>query len=704
MHWIAYSFAFLAIAFAFIFLPRRGFRDIVYLLSNWASAAAMMVAAVEAMASGRVIGRLDVPLSILPSLDFVLDPLRGFLLLIAAIVYAASIAFVNVEARDSAPARARAICGLTVLLCGAIFGVILSAGVLSLIFTWELMSLLLWALVSLDYRQFAQTRAGLFALALSEAGSLAALAGLLILAQAAGTYELSGIAASASRFSPWVAWTGFVLTFAGFGVKTGILPVNVWMAGAYSAAPRSVAPIFSGATMNLGVFTLLVVDGPLAICHTNQGLLMLTVGAMTALIGIVYAMTERDMTRLLTQSSIENLGIVVAALGAGFAFAALGKPVAAGMALIAGLYHMMNHSAFKTLLFLGAGGIDRATGTRDMDRLGGVMRRLPLFGSLFLVGAMAISALPPFNGFVSEWLTLESLLRVVEVASVPVRITFALSGAALALTAGIALTCFTQLAGATLLGVARSPSAMSPRSPGMSITAPMAVLGVACLLLGLLATAIIPLLGLLVAPLAGTNAAPALVPAFFGAAHELPAVVAHDLTQIGARIGAGWIPLRGLVVLHSGGTATPVIFAMSTALSGCVILFIMTLVWFVARVLRRNRITKASLWDAGLTRLSPEMTYNATAFAAPVRVLFDTLLRPVVAERLESHGAFSTGQVRDTHLEHIVDRLTTRPLIRGLDRIAEWIAGMHHGRVTAYAGYVLCVLVAALLMARVLLH
>jgi hydrogenase-4 component B len=522
---------------------------------------------------------------------------------------------------------------------------------------------------------------------------------LLILSAAAGSTSLGDIAASAHQLPSSVRWLGFVLTFFGFGVKTGLVPVNAWVAPGYAAAPHSLRPVFSGATMNLGIFTFLVIDAPLAIHTTGIGLVAMVVGALTAILGIVYALIERDIAKLLAQSSVENLGIVVAALGAGCAFASLGKPVPAGIALIAGVYHMLNHSAFKTLLFLGAGGIGEATGSRDLDRLGGLLRRLPVFGTLFLAGTMAIAALPPLNGFVSEWLVLESLLRIVEAASVPVRLTFAVSGALLALTAGLALTCFTLVAGTSLLGLARSPEACNASRVPASATVPMACLAFTCLALGVLATAVIPVLGKLVEPLAGVDAGPQLVPSFFTNAAELPSAIATDLAHIGARVGAGWIPLRGLVVLHSGGMATPVIFAMSTALSLAVIALIAGIVWLFARGLRRTRVTRREVWDAGLPKLRPEMTYNATAFSSPVRVLFNTLLRPAIAERVERQGAFAMTQIRETRIVHVIDRLTIQPLITGFNRLARWLAAMHHGRITAYAGYVLVVLGAALLLA-----
>ena len=703
MHWIFYSYAALGAGLLALLIPSSRVRRRVWAGANWVSASLLIVgAAWQALGANSPVS-LSLRLATLPSMDFTLDSLRSLFLVIAAVVVAASIAFIQRDAALLSNRRERLLLGLATILCGSMYAVLLSASVLSLIFTWEVMSLTLWALIGFDFDKPEPVRAGFLTVALSEAGSLAAMAGLLVLAGVAGTGNLAEIAAAVPTLPTGAVWSAFLLTFFGFGVKAGILPVNVWIAPAYSAAPRSITPILSGATMNLGIFTLFIVDAPIAVHNTGPALVVLVIGALTAILGIVYALVERDVVRLLAQSSVENLGIVVAASGAGFAFAALGEPVPAGMALIAAVYHMMNHSAFKTLLLLGAGGIDSATGTCEMDRLGGLMRRLPVFGALFLVGTVAIAALPPFNGFVSEWLTLESMLRVVEVASIPVRITFALSGAMLALTAGLALTCFTLLAGTTLLGLPRSREAQEVLPVPAGITVPMGVLAGVCLCLGVLATAIIPALGTLVAPLAGADAGPQLVPAFFGQAAELPAAVAADLTNIGARLGQG-LPLRGLVVLHSGGAQTPVIFAMSTALSALVIGLILALVWLAARVLRSRRVTRNTVWDGGLTRLRPEMTYNATAFASPVRVLFNSLLRPAVAERIENLGAFSTSRVLETRMVHIVDRVTTQPLVTWANRLAEWIAGMHHGRITAYASYVVFMLAAALLVAAATLH
>ena len=705
MNWLVWNYLALGFSVLALALPGSRLRRSIYVAGAWAAALLVLIGASRALIAGTTTSIQPMLLAILPAFGFVLDPVRAFFLIVTAAVFGLAICFVAQDSGRYPPARARALLVLTTLIYAAMVTLLIAGTVVSFIFAWEIMSLALWALVTFDSRQTDKVRAGLLTLALSEGGALAALAGLLILAGAAGTSSLAGIAASAASLPHGVVWAGFLLTFFGFGVKTGIMPVNAWMHDGYAAAPRSVTPIFSGATLNLGVFALWTIDGPLASHALWPALVVLVTGTVTALLGIVYALVARRMTQLLTHSSIENLGIVVAALGAGFAFTAMHHPVLGGLALVAGLYHMLNHSAYKTLLFLGNGAIDSSTGTDDLDALGGLMKRVPLFATLFLIGIFAIAALPPFNGFVSEWLTLESLLRVVEISAVPVRITFALSGALLALTAGLALTCFAMLAGSTLLGLPRSRAATTPRRVPWSATLPMGILAVICFGLGVLATGVIPVLGGLTTRLTGVNPTAALVPAFFRHVQGLAAGTVHDLTEIGAQIGRGVLPLRGLVVLHSGGASTPVVYAMSTGLTFIVLAFLLLVVWLATRGLRRRRrVDRRATWNAGLERLRPEMTYTATAFAAPVRVTFAGLLRPVVAEHTEHHGAFVTALRRQDELVHVVDRLTLRPLTQAGRRIAAGLARMHHGRVTLYAAYIVTALAAVLLAAASILH
>lgn len=701
---IAWAFVALAVALGASLIPASRWQSAGFLTGSWAAAVLVWIGGARDMVSG--VPRHVAPgvLAILPGFDFALDPLRAFFLIIAAAVYALSVAFVLRDAGQRTPRRARLVLTCTILLFAAMLAVLLAAGVTSLMFAWEVMSLALAALVFLGRGAQVETRAGLLTLAFSEAGALAALAGLLILAAAAGTTSLAGIAAAVPSLPISVAWAGFLLTFFGFGVKTGIVPVNAWMGDAYAAAPRGLLPIFSGATLNLGVFTLWIVDGPLASHALWPALVVLVIGALTAVLGIMYALTDSNATRLLTHSSIENLGIVVAALGAGFAFTAMQHPVIGALAAVAGLYHMLNHSAYKTLLFLGAGGIGDTLGHDDLNRMGGLLRRVPLFGTVFLLGCFAIAALPPFNGFASEWLVLESLLRVVEVGPVPVRIVFALCGALLALTAGLAVTCFAMLAATALLGLPRSREVAAVSRIPASVTAPMSILAVACFGLGVWATGVIPVLGRITAPMIGVDATDALVPGFFRNVSGVAAGVVHDLTELGAQLGRGLLPLRGLVVLHSDSARAPVVFAMSTALTFAVLAFLLLVTWGVARVLRRRRrVARGIAWNAGLPRLRPEMTYTATTFAAPARVLFHAVFDPEIAREEQRQGAFLTARRHHEVRLHLVDRLLVVPLVTAIRAMARLLARMHHGKVTVYATYVLVSLVVVMLAAAITL-
>jgi len=699
MIWLGSAFAALGISILVAWLAPPRARPLASGCTLLVASGLVAGAGVNAISTGGASVLLG-HLSLLGPIGLRLDPLRGLFLIITSVVFLAATPIVTRDAAGYPEHRAAFFLTAITILYAGMLAVFAAADIISFVFFWEISSLAIWALITFHMREARPVAAGYLTLMLSEAGTLAGMAGLFLLTSHVSGIALSSIPTAAAQLPNGTLWAAFLLTFFGFGVKAGVVPVNAWLPEAHSAAPRSVSPVLSGATLNLGLFAFFVIDGPIMSHHAPMALLVLVVGAVTALTGIVYALTERDLKRLLAHSSIENLGIVVAAIGAGYAYVALGHPVLGGMALVAGLYHMLNHSTYKSLLFIGAAGIDQATGTHDLDRLGGLMRRMPLFATAFLIGALAIAALPPFNGFVSEWLLLESLLRVVEVASHSVRVVFALSGGLLALTAGLALTCFIMLAGTALLGRPRSAAAVGAERVSPSTTLPMWLLVVGCFGLGVLATAVIPLLGHLVHPLTGANPTEALVPAFFGTPHGLPPGLATDLAAIGSEVGRGVLPLRSLVVAHSGGAATPVVFAMSPALAFGVIALLLMVVWGSTHLLRRRQQRRVAAWDAGLSRLQPQMGYTATAFSAPVQVLFGSILRPVVNEQQISVGGFRIGLERETRMVHLVDRLFLHPVSAAAKAIGRSLAWLHRGAVTLYATWVLTALLAALLALR----
>lgn len=647
-----------------------------------------------------------VPLSILGSMPFELDPFRGLFLIVTSAVYALTVAPAIRQARLEGAARLRWFLILYTGLYASMLALFVSAGVVSFIFSWEMASLCIWGLVVLGSCGRHGWSSALRTLAFSECGALAGLAGLLVLSAAGGSMEFHRALQVSLHASPGIRWAGFLLTFFGFGVKTGLVPVNGWMSDGYAAAPSHVRALFSGATLNLGIFAVCIIDGPIAEHMPWVALVILVTGSVTALIGVLYAAISSQMSRLLTHSSIENMGIVVAALGAGWVFVALHHPVLGSIALVAGLYHMINHSVFKTGLFLGAQHFESASGCDDLDPLGGLLKRMPLVATCFLLLALAVSALPPFGGFVSEWLLLEALLRVVELGSIPIRIVFALAGSVLALSSGLALTCFIRLVGSALLGRARSDYPYErPRGSRWWTGGAMMVLVSLSFGLGVLVTGMIPILGGLVHRLGGRNPVQTLIPDFYGPSTSAPGFLAKLLTPIGAHVGKAILPFRGLVVLHSGGEKTPVVFAMSTGLAALVIALLLAVAWLIRRASRRGRrVRQGRVWAGGLRRLWPEMQPTATGFAAPTRVLFNALLRPAVEETEEREGPFTLQLRRRGTFVHLVDRLTLKPLVLlglGLARI---LARMHHGRSSGYAAYILVTLILALLACTMILR
>jgi hydrogenase-4 component B len=571
--------------------------------------------------------------------------------------------------------------------------------------SWECMSILCFLLLNYDLRRQSDKTAGYIMLAMSEAGFLAVVVAFLVLGRTATDLSFSALSAAAAGLSPQALWSVFLLGFFGFGVKAGLVPVNFWLPRSYTAAPSIFIPVFAGVTLNLGFYGILRLNADLIHTGYGTGVVALVVGSITALVGILYATTDNDMKTMLAHSSIENAGIIVAGLGAFLIYRASGHPVAAAIALSAALYHMLNHSIYKTLLFQGTAYVEAETGTRDMDQLGGLSRLLPGLSVIFLVGCLAISAAPPFNGFVSEWMTLQSLLRSAVLSSTSVRIVFALCGAALALTAALAVTCFVKVYAMSFLGFRRGT--WEPRLNARAGTRfSLGFLAAVCLLLGTLPTYVLPVLNRAVEPLAGASVTTFLVQPFFTANAEngqLPAPFLQDFHNLGAQSGKGLLPGRGLVVLLRGLEQNPVVFAMSPSYSIVALAVLLLLAWFVvSRLTRRRAVTRRALWAGGIPRLLPQMTYTATGFSNPVRVVFQAIFQPNITEDTRQTVAvhFRTAIHRQREETHVVDRLFLRPVGVAMQWIAGFLAGMHHGRLNAYVTYVLAFFLLILFLYR----
>jgi len=636
-----------------------------------------------------------------------LDRLSAIFLFVAGLVTLASSVFsATYLQRYLGHYNLKAFSAWNLLLFASIVLILIADDVLLFLLAWEAMSILSYLLVNFEHQRDETSRAGFLMLAMGEVGFVAVAMAMLFLATRAGSMEFSGLKSAGRGLGAFARWIVFLLTFFGFGVKAGLVPVNTWLPRAHPAAPANVSAILSGVILNLGLYGIVRMNLDLVpVTMIGAGVVVLIIGTSSALVGILYASTENDLKTVLAHSSIENIGIVTVGLGAGFVFTAYGRPVLAGIAFMAGFYHMINHSVYKALLFLGAGTVDDRVGTRDLDKLGGLIRTMPWTAATFLVGALGIAALPPFNGFVSEWLTLQTMLRSAELSSTVLRIVFALCGAGLALTAALAVTCFVKAFAMGFLGMSRSEQAEKAVEARASAIAPMVLLAVLCLALGVLPTYVIPVLNRELQPLVDANAASSLVPPFFARSpdHEqLPHAFVAEFHDLGAQVGQSVVRGRGLVVLHRGGKENPVVFAMSTSYMLVVLLVLLGVTYLVARfaLARKRQVVRRRCWDGGVQRLLPEMTYTATGFSNLVRVIFDAVFRPATTEDTPQTVAqhFRTAIHHDREEVYIIDRVVGQPCKSAALAIARGLATLHRGRINVYIAYALLSLVLVLLL------
>lgn len=709
--------SFLALAFvlcgagalAGFIVPERHNPTLLAWVGSLAAAVVLWVSG-DVLRSGTVLQGELWTIHPLGTLSVALDRLSAlFLFVAAAITLASSIFSGSYLRRYLGHYSLRTFNAWYLLLFASIVLILIAADALLFLIAWEAMSISSYLLVNFEHQREESSRAGYLMLAMGEAGFMAVAVVFLFLAVKAGSLEFSALKAAGADLTPTVQWLAFLLTFFGFGVKAGLVPVNTWLPRAHPAAPANVSAILSGVILNLGLYGIVRFNLDLApVSMTGAGLIVLTVGTISALVGILYATTENDIKAMLAHSSIENIGIVTAGLGAGIVFTVYERPALAGIAFIAAFYHMINHSMYKALLFLGAGTVDERAGTRDLNRLGGLIRTMPWTAGAFLIGVLAISGLPPFNGFVSEWLTLQTMLRSAELPATLVKIVFALCGAGLALTAALAVTCFVKAFAMGFLGMPRSEEAAKAVEARGSSIVPMLLLAALCLLLGVLPTYVIPELNRALQP--WTNAATeALVPPFFGSdpAHgTLPAAFIDEFRDLGAQVGEDLLPGRGLVVMHRGGAENPVVFAMSTSYTLVALTILLVLTYVIVRLwlTRRAGLARRERWAGGVRSLLPEMTYTATGFSNPVRVIFDAIFRPTTVEDTSETVAehFRMAIRRERLTVHIVERFVVRPAHDAAMGLARVLALMHHGRLNAYVAYVLLTLAIVLITAGLL--
>jgi formate hydrogenlyase subunit 3/multisubunit Na+/H+ antiporter MnhD subunit len=468
--------------------------------------------------------------------------------------------------------------------------VLLSADAFSFLVAWEFMSLSSWVLVIAHHRVRDNMRAGYVYLLMAGFGTLALLFAFGLMAGAEGNYAFDAMRAAPP--SAGVAAMVLILALTGAGSKAGLVPLHVWLPLAHPAAPSHVSALMSGVMTKVAVYGFIRIVFDLAGAPAWWwSMPVIVVGAVSAAMGVLYALMQRDIKRVLAYSTIENIGIIFVALGLALAFKANALTFAAALAMTAALLHVLNHSLFKNLLFCGAGAVLASTGERDLEKLGGLIHRMPQTAFVFLVGCAAIAALPPLNGFVSEWLAFQAILVSPQLSSWGLKLMVPAAGALLALSAALAGACFVRVYGIAFLGRPRSDAARDAQETERVSIVAMGLLAAACLALGIL---------------------PGLA---------IDALAPVTRLVVGARMpvqaGVEWLSIVPIAESRSSYNGLLVfLFIAASGMLGA----------FAIPRLASDKVRRSAIWDCGFPDASPITQYSADSFAQPIRRVFGALV------------------------------------------------------------------------------
>ena len=586
-----------------------------------------------------------------------LDALSGFFLLpiglvgVAVALYGPGYVREFAHGGDSLPVLG----GFTGLFIAGMSLVVVADDAFLFMVAWELMSVSSYFLVSFQHEQAANRRAAFLYLLMAHIGGLSILLGYGVLAGFGHGFAFDAL--RGAELSPLWASVAFGLAFLGFGMKAGLVPLHAWLPEAHPVAPSHISAMMSGVMLKVAVYGFIrFVFDLIGTLQWGWGVAVLAVGSVSAVMGALYALQQNDLKRLLAYSSVENIGIIFIGLGLSLVFFSSNHHLLGVIALVAALYHAINHALFKSLLFLGAGAVLHASHERDMEHMGGLLRRMPWTGLFFLIGCISISALPPFNGFVSEWLTFQAALQAWHLDSGVLRSLVPIAAAMLALTGALAAAGFVKAFGVAFLGQARSRHVRRAREVAPGMRAAQAWLALLCLLLGVLPVPVINLIDAVPRQLFGTG---------------LEQATAHGwlwLTPIAPETASYSPPLVLLVLLLVGGG-----------------------VLFLVRRFGLPGTRRADAWDCGFSPPDARMQYTGTAFAQPMRRVFRPLFR--VDETVEGEG-----ENRRYRLQ-VSDRtwaLLYAPVAMGVQRAARRITWLQSGSVRAYLGWSLATLLVLL--------
>jgi hydrogenase-4 component B len=582
------------------------------------------------------------------TLAFKIDPLAAFFLtaIFAVSLLAAIYSYHYMDEPDK-PLRSAANYLCFSLLVAAMALVVTADNMITFMLCWEIMSLSSFFLVIYNYEVKTNRKAGYLYLVFSQAGAMFIFAAFGIIYAHSGGFGF----AAAADLPNGAKMMAFILAFVGFGSKAGIFPFHVWLPHAHPAAPSHISAVMSGVMIKTGIYGIIRMYDILNWHTPVFGDIVLVAGMVSGILGVVYALGQHDIKRLLAYHSVENIGIILIGVGIGMIGVAANKPAMALLGFAGGLLHVLNHAIFKSLLFMGAGMVLHRTGTGSIDMLGGLIKRMNITGTTFLIGSLAISGLPPFNGFVSEFLIYVGSFKGVALG----QLNFAaglLAIVSLAIIGGLALACFTKVVGVVFQGEPRSEQARGVDEKGMLMLIPMLVLAAACIVIGVYPSHVMVM-----------------------------AVKATTALQLG----------------NTQVTLEPVMPLAANITRGAAIFFAVLLVILALRALfyRDKSVYRSGTWGCGFTQPTAKMQYTGSSYAASILEFFRPVapleeLHPPIDGRFPEQTHYNS-HVHDAAELHL-NRVIVTPVLWLFDRL-RWL---QHGDIHLYIGYILLAIVVLL--------
>jgi hydrogenase-4 component B len=531
------------------------------------------------------------------------------------------------------------------LLIASMALVVTAENMIAFLFSWEIMSLSSFFLVIYDHQSPENRKAGYLYFVFSHVGAM------FIFAAFGVMYGYTGSFAFTAALPETAKILVFILSFIGFGSKAGVFPFHVWLPYAHPAAPSHISAVMSGVMIKTGIYGIVRMYWVLDLHTPLFGEIVMIAGMVSGILGVVYALGQHDLKRLLAYHSVENIGIILIGIGIGMIGVSSGNPLMAVLGFAGGLLHVLNHGIFKSLLFMGAGAVIQKTGTRSIDALGGLLKNMKITGVTFLIGSLAISGLPPFNGFVSEFLVYLGGFQGVALDKTAFVLSL-LAVVSLAVIGGLALACFTKVVGVVFQGEPRSPAAENVNEKGPAMLVPMLVLAGACVVIGVFPRAFV-----LVA---------------------LKGVSSLGIVPGGVSL-APFVQLTGNITL-----AVAIFFAL------------FLLILFFRWILYRGKtLDRSGTWGCGFTQPTVKMQYTGSSYAASILAFFKPVA-PLHEDHPAIRGRFPEKTYYHSHVSDIAELHMGNAIVRPIMWLFDQLRWIQHGDIHLYIGYILLAIVVLL--------